>query len=359
MSPSVFPCYAAADRAAATRIAEFLEAGADVRFFLDDGEMRAGEDLVSKARDARTADVALVIFSHHSLPARWTRAQWEGALVKEPAENGVGIAFVTCDDCRPPAVLRPRFDTSIAGLRGLKRWLRTRQAPEAIAAEPELEALGAALADRAGTASAASAVQAMAFAEAFRQDFDAVLALECSGRSLAALSGDVAARLGLRLDGFLKSNLARLRDFCAARRFLVVLANAAPGQIQALTFGGRCSTLTARGGGVPASDDTLARAQAAFAQADATSNWSALCDLARLGRRLMHEQGRMAECFELMQQWQAEAETRGDRAIQDESAREMVWILECWGRVEEARALDYRRVSEFGDQLRLDFSSAG
>ncbi len=356
MSPSLFPCYAPPDRPTAARVAEFLEAGADVRVFLDDGEMHPGEDLVSKARDARTADIALILFSRHSLPARWARSQWEGALVKEPAEEGVRIAFLTCDDCAPPQVLKPRFDATLAGMRGLKRWLRAQMPPSVT--PPDLEPLAVAIADRPGNA-AAGAAEAMVFADAFRHDFDEVFALDCAGRTLAALAGDLAGRLGLRLDGFLKNNLARLREFCAARRFLIVLGNAAPGQVQALTFGGRCSTLMAAGAGIPGADDPLARVQSAFADGDPAADWAMLCDLARLGCRLSHDQGRMAECFELMQQWQAEAELRDDRRIQDEAAREMVWILESWGRVEEARALDYRRLSQFGDQLVLPFSGAG
>ena len=75
--------------------------------------------------------------------------------------------------------------------------------------------------------------------------------------------------------------------------------------------------------------------------------------LARLGRRLAREQGRMAECFELMQQWHAAAEEEEDRAVLSESAREMVWILEGWGRTEEAERLEERRAIEFDEQMRL------
>jgi hypothetical protein len=65
------------------------------------------------------------------------------------------------------------------------------------------------------------------------------------------------------------------------------------------------------------------------------------------------DQGRVAECLELMQQWHAAAEREGDRAVLSESAREIVWILEGWGRIEEAARVDYRRAMEFEDQMRL------
>ena len=61
----------------------------------------------------------------------------------------------------------------------------------------------------------------------------------------------------------------------------------------------------------------------------------------------------MAECFELMQQWSAAAEERDDRNVLNDAAREMVWILESWGRTDEASELEYRRASEFDEQMSL------
>ena len=78
---TIFPCYAAADRALAERLAALLERGADVRVFLDEGQMAEGADLAEKARAGRMADIVLVLFSRSSLPSRWPRAQWEDALV--------------------------------------------------------------------------------------------------------------------------------------------------------------------------------------------------------------------------------------------------------------------------------------
>jgi hypothetical protein len=57
--------------------------------------------------------------------------------------------------------------------------------------------------------------------------------------------------------------------------------------------------------------------------------------------------------YELIEQWRAAAESRGDLSIQGESSREMVWILEGWGRYDEARRLEYHRVAECGEQMFL------
>src|SRR5674476_357502 len=115
---------------------------ADVRVFLDEGQLAEGADLAEKAREARMADIVLVLFSRNSLASRWPRAQWEDALVKEPAAEGVRIAFLKCDDCIPPRVLTPMFDA--ARLRDVKRWVRGSEAGEPPAAEfsAGLEVLG-------------------------------------------------------------------------------------------------------------------------------------------------------------------------------------------------------------------------
>jgi hypothetical protein len=365
LSPTLFPCYAAGDRASAAAVAAFLERGAEVRVFLNEGEMQPGEDLASKARDARMADIVLVFFSRASMPPRWARAQWEDALLKEPAAEDVRIGFVRCDDCSPPAVLKPRFELAglpTRGLRELKRWVRRKEAsyitppaPVFTGEDADLEVLGIAIADRAGTETVADLGLALAFVRAYREDFDEVFLVECGGRSVTALAGDLGEQLGLPLDGDLDENLERLREFCSTRRFLVLLADVSTPDAEEFIFGGRCSTLISTGGGLEPSRDPLRLVQRAFATPEDAANWTELCELARTGRRLTREQCRIAECFELMQLWHAAAKIRGDRKVLDESAREMVWILQGWGREEEARSLDCHRGAEFDDQMLLPF----
>jgi hypothetical protein len=360
LTPTIFPCYAAADREAARQIAEFLEKCDDARVFLQEGEMRPGQDLAEKAREARMADIALVLFTRNSLPARWPRTQWEDALVKEPAEERTRIAFLRCDDCVPPRVLKPQFDLvglPREGLRQLKRWVRGRAASfegreqaGAQGREGGLEVLGIAVADQPGSETAADPALAEDFAWAYREDFDAVFRVECGDRSLAGAAGDLAATLGLQLEGELEENLSRLRDFCAAQRFLVILAGAQDDTAKRLAFGGRCSTLMVEGAGTPGNDG-LQQAQRTLRHAERAGSWAEICAMARQGRRLCQEQGRLAESYELMTQWYAAAEERGDRQAMEESTREMVWILERWGRDEEAERLDYVRITELAQQM--------
>ena len=49
------------------------------------------------------------------------------------------------------------------------------------------------------------------------------------------------------------------------------------------------------------------------------------------------------------------AEENDDRAAVDEASRELVWILDGWGRTEEARQLEQTRATEFDEQLPLLF----
>ena len=347
-APTIFPCYAAADRAIAERLAALLERAADLRVFLDEGQMAEGANLAEKAREARMADIVLVLFSRNSMPSRWPRAQWEGALVKEPVAEGVRIAFLKCDDCIPPRVLTPLFDA--ARLRDVKRWVRGTEPGEPPSAEfsADLEVLGIALADRPGTETVRSFALAREFAAAFRGDFDAVLRLDCATGTLADMAGDLAWQVGLHLEGELTANLEHLRIFCSTRRFLVMLQGAAPAD---LIFGGRCSTLISSEPGEP-SADALRQLARAF---DAVEDWTEACRLARQARRVAHDRFRLAECFEIMNQWRAMAEENHDRPVVEEASRELVWILDGWGRTEEARQLEQTRAMEFDQQLPLFF----
>lgn len=362
LKTTVFPCYVPSDRETAAAIATFLERGADVQVFLEEGKMWAGQDLAAKAREARMAEVVLILFSRDSMPSRWARAQWEDALVNEPATEGVRIGFVRCDDCVPPRVLLPRFELAglpAKGLRELKRWIRHRTASYVLpdyarpaACETDLDVLGIAIADRPGAEMVGSGPLAFEFVRAFREDFDEVFALDCGDRSLAALAGDLGGQLGLRLEGDVEENLARLREFFSERRFLLLLGDVRGEEALEFVFGGRSSTLIVEGDALGLERNLLQRAQQAFTL---TAGWTELCAVVRQGLRFARQQRRIAECYELMQQWHGAAEIRGDRKVLDESAREMVWILESWDRLEEAQRLDYRRASECDDQMIFSF----
>jgi len=351
ISTPVSFCYASADRTIAERVAEFLERCGDARVHLEDGEVRAGDDVCDKVRDARTSDTLVVLFTQALLPRPWSRQRWEGPLISEPAREDVRIAFAVCDACEPPPVLKPRFDLRDAdGLRRLKRWIRGAVWRSGECGQA-LEEIARAIADRAGCATVAAAAAADDFVEIFQADFDSILRLECAERSTAALAGDLAAQLGLQLAGPLEENLARLRQFCESHRFLLVLDGGITPEASAMIFAARTSTLITESARANTPTDPLRLAQLTLA--NLTSNWETICSAARQGRRICNEQGRIAECYELMQQWREAAEARGDRVAAEEAMREMIWILEQWGQIEEARDLEYQRAMNQGAQMTL------
>ncbi len=300
LSRTLFLCYATADRETAAQIASFLEAGAGVRVLFDEGEIKPGEDLVDKAREARMADVILVLFSRQSLPSPWPRYKWEDALRTEPLAEDVRIAFLKSDNCSPPRVLTPLFDLTglpIAVLRRLKRWVRNGVYKEIAVHYPELahqiEELGVALADRPAAVTVESPALALEFTRVFREDFDAVIRLECGGRTLAALAGDLATQLGQRFEGDLESNLARLHSFCSARRYLLWLEGASADEADRFAPGRGSSMLISSEPRreAPPEDESLRDIQYTFAHPGMVNDWAEICRLARLALRLQPGKG--------------------------------------------------------------------
>ncbi len=349
LRPSVFLAHAPEDRETAERIAVFLERGADVTILREEGELQAGEGLAEKARQGLVADIVVLLFSRHSLPSRWPRADWEDALVREPAEAGARIGFVRCDDCNPPRVLTPKFELS--EIRELKRWVRGHPiVPKAVReTNPDVEVLGIALADRVGTETAASERAAAEFIERFEQDFDAIVRLDCGNRTPAALAGDMAGQLELRLEGPASENWERLRRVCVERRLLIAVRDPREG----LEFEGRTSVMVVPGAVVEPDDDSIRAVQHALRARK--KDWTELCRLARIGRRVLRDAGRIAELHELMEQWRVGAEEHGDLTALDEASRELAWILEGWGELDEARSIEYRRAERCDEQMLLGF----
>ena len=92
----------------------------------------------------------------------------------------------------------------------------------------------------------------------------------------------------------------------------------------------------------------------ALAQEDDEA-WSLACDLTRRGAALMKSKGRQAEMFEVLEAVSSAAEQRDDRRMLEDCSREQVWILESWGRTEEAQWIFSKRRALYEDQMQLNF----
>lgn len=330
---TVFLAHARADREFATHLAEFLEFGCNVRCYLEDGLIGDGQDLISKAEEGLSANVLLLLVSPGSSPARWTRERWEPVLAGEARRGGVEVLTMLLKECSFPALLRRRnfIDATtnrLTAQRLLKRWLweqeRGRGNLPGTGFSADLEDLYLSLADRAGSLTAGGS-DASRFAREAADEFEAVLWVPCDGLTLAQAAGELGAQLGIALDGTASDNCGRIRDLLASRRCLVVLDAPAPGIAAELTAGGRTSTaITREAVEIPrTTPQTLAGARSL------------------IGAR------RYAEAYELLYRLL-------DAVIDpDGCARELTWICEHWGRIEEANALRFNYGPPGGEQLKL------
>ena len=503
----VFPCYATPDRELVHELAAFLECGAGVEVLFEEGELQPGGDLVAKVEEGLSADVVLVLISPESVPQKWILERWKPVFWDQAAEVGTSIATLFCRDAKFPDLLRRKnfFDLRqhrLATFRLIKRWLLSLapvpgNAPFSPARQPcfegraaELETLCALLADAPGMAAieaapgAGKTALAVQFARLHREDFDALFWLTCGSRSAAALAGDLAEQLGVRLDRDLETNLNETRRLCARHRCLIVLDDAAAATAALLTPRGRTSVLlttppiglasalsatsvplppfspdagsladylrnlerpaqrllsamcacapsgfpldmalrtadaepdearaivaglVARGALLPVDDhgprflvpaavrqrvalsgdgarwtryharsvSDLFGAQAggqdltaltahwpdlqhAFA-ATLGVDWPLASTLARRALAWAKAQDRLAEAFEILQDWQRAAERQRDRRVLEDVAWEQMWILEHWGRATEAREIDTQRREQYADQMAFSFDQS-
>ncbi len=86
-----------------------------------------------------------------------------------------------------------------------------------------------------------------------------------------------------------------------------------------------------------------------------TTDWPLASRLARRAVSWAKAQDRLAEAFEILQDWRHNAEQRADRRVLEECAWEQIWILEHWGRPADARELAVLSRERYANQLCLEF----
>jgi len=84
-------------------------------------------------------------------------------------------------------------------------------------------------------------------------------------------------------------------------------------------------------------------------------SWELGCDLAKRGVALLKSKRRQAEAFEILKAVLPEAERREDRRTLEDCTREQAWILESWGRDEEAEMIRRTQRALFADQMQFNF----
>jgi hypothetical protein len=315
---TAFFVHAPADHQAARQLADFLESGCELTCFVDDGLIREGSDLISKAEEGFCAEVLVLLLSQASCPAPWVRERWEPLLFDRAKQEQVEVVPVLLSECTFPALLRRRnfIDATtnwVLARRLLKRWFWLHAKEPGLAPSWEisadLEDLYLTLADRA-SAMPVTASGARRFAKEAAEEFEVVLWVPCCGRTLAQAAGELSHQLGLTLDGPVLENCIRVREVLAKHRCLIVLDGPSAAVSRELTAGGRTSTaVTSDAVQILKTPETPAYARHL------------------IGAR------RFAEAYELLYRLL-------DAVIDpDNCARELTWICEHWGRVEEANIL--------------------
>jgi len=240
----VFVCHAPADREVAAAVAARLERGAEARVWLDEDSRQT----VAASWDGGLSSAGiLMLLSPDSVPARSGRAPWEALLKHLDTHADPPVASLLVRECGyPPLLERKLFfrwgSNAIATLRELERWVIGLHAPPgrpsfSPARLPwfegrgdELRHLWERLVDSAGCVAlvnpaAASGKTALAqeFARQAGDHFRDVLWVDCGGRTRAAIAGDLAAQLGVALEGPLERALEYLGPLAVRHRVLLIL----------------------------------------------------------------------------------------------------------------------------------------
>jgi len=329
---TIFLAHAESDREFARELAAFLEFGCDATCYLEEGAIADGADLIAKAGDGLAADVLVLLLSEASWPARLPRQQWEPVLFDQAREAATEVVSIALGECPFPELLRRRnfFDASAnrrAAMRTVKRWIWQRKrapgmAPSTVISR-DLEPVYAAIADEAGVLHLSGEL-ASRFAREAAEEFEAVLWVPAHQRSLAQVSGEIGDQLAILLDGPAEQNCQRVREFLFDRRCLLVLDAPAGEHAAAVIPGGRTSVLITE---EPVSVGELPES---FERA-----------------RTLIAARRYAEAYELLYRLL-------DGEISPEAcARELTWICEHWGRIEEANSLRFYYGPEPSAQLML------
>jgi hypothetical protein len=364
---SVILCHAAEDKALAESLARFLERNCPIDASVAEGEIRGGEDLIDRIEWAASADIALALLSPESVCKRWERKRWEPVC----AGQASALAFVLLRECNFPKLLKTSysfFDASqdlLAGQRALKRWLLTTcgrfedgaqlpQADEWCTSDKDfLEGVCQRIADRPGIETDVPRNQALAFATAHYDDFDAVFWSDCAYRNETGILGDIGRLLGLKLAGSIEENKKDFLDFCSQRRFLFVFENMLSEIRDVFPLGERTSAIFTKRE-KPTPPRPLAQLAALF------SNWATDQDncLGALGEANHHLEllpflsaenaslamqlgsavcallkrcDRLAEAYEVLELMKETAQTEGDTLRWYDLEWEQSWILERWG----------------------------
>ena len=340
---SIVLAYAPEDEILARALADFLEINLPLSVSCTEAVVGPDRDLIEATEWALSADVALVLLSHSSVPKVWKRKTWEPVFLQKPKDFQTLLGFVLVNNCIFPGLLRqqPFFNANgnvLAACRQIRQWLlrplETSRA--AMPAAPEVEELRRAVADKPGTAAEIQTALAVQFAEECAGDFEAVYRLDCRGRSRAGIFGDIGTGLGLRLPGTTEQNAGALREWCGRHRVLFVLAAVKAEDREFIAPGGRASVIFS------SSSDAALPGSIGSGVRDAVRRFEDACCRDReaalrqgwIAVSLLKAQERFAEALEVLETLTRIAHELGDTNALLRIRSEQYWIGNDLGRMD-------------------------
>ena len=125
---SVFLSHSSKDKPFVRDLADALEAGGELKVWLDEREIDYGANIVLKIAEGLDADVVLLILSPDSVDSNWVKEEWTDAYWEHVNSQTTKLAGVLYRDCTIPRMLRNKkyFDLRTnqpEGFRQIKTWL--------------------------------------------------------------------------------------------------------------------------------------------------------------------------------------------------------------------------------------------
>ena len=262
----VFLSHSSKDKPFVRELADALEAGGEIKVWLDEREIGYGENIVLKIGEGLDADAVLLILSPDSVESKWVKEEWTDAYWDQTNTQNTKLAGVLYRDCQIPRLLRNKkyFDlrtNQTEGFREIRSWLLgLRSAPPPIIHLPQRPALfierGPELEDLrnrlrepgsvayiSGLAGRGKTTLALEYAHRHQRDYESVHWLPCQGRTLVQIAGELTWQLGLKLEGDIDTVIHELTGHCARKRRLLVFDNVEDDTPVRLFPGGRTSVL--------------------------------------------------------------------------------------------------------------------
>lgn len=102
----VFLSHSSNDKPFIHSLADAMEAGGEIKVWLDEREIDYGQNIVLKIADGLNADFVLLILSPDPVDSKWVKEEWTDAYWEQVESQHTKLAGVLYRDCHIPRLLR-------------------------------------------------------------------------------------------------------------------------------------------------------------------------------------------------------------------------------------------------------------